>query len=233
MNMEEQLMTVLQAYAKEEKRLHLPRFFKTGKGEYAEGDRFLGVVVPDIRAVAKRYGKASFEELKPAIVSKWHEVRLCVLLILVLKSRQGTEEEREDAYSFYLAHSAYVNNWDLVDLSAPTVVGEYLLGKSHEVLYRLAESASLWDNRIAIVSTYAFIQKHELDDTYALAAKLMPHPHDLIHKAVGWMLREAGKRDVQRLFSFVERYRREMPRTMLRYAIEKFDEGQRSYLMRR
>jgi 3-methyladenine DNA glycosylase AlkD len=134
-------------------------------------------------------------------------------------------------FDFYLSHTKYINNWDLVDLTAPVVVGEYLANKQRDVLYRLAESDLLWDNRIAVVATLTFIRNNDLDDIYQLAIKLMNHPHDLMHKAIGWMLREAGKRDEQRLFDFVDTHRDVMPRTMLRYAIEKFPEDKRKYLM--
>lgn len=214
----------------EEKRLILPRFFKTGKGEYGEGDRFIGVVVPNIRLVAKEFKDASFTTVKELLASPWHEMRLCGLLILVQQSRKEVSRE---VFDFYLSVTDRINNWDLVDLTAPQIVGGYLLDKPRDVLYRLAESPLLWDNRIAIVSTVTFIRRGDLKDTYQLATKMMGHPHDLMHKAIGWMLREAGKKDSERLYDYVEAHRLEMPRTMLRYAIEKFDQPTRQWLMRK
>lgn len=220
--------------ATEEKRLFLPRFFKTGQGQYGEGDKFLGVAVPDTRKVAKAYrGKAGWEDLDQLLASEYHEVRLCGLLIMVARYPKAVEEERQRLFDFYLSRTDRINNWDLVDISAPAIVGKHLLHRSREPLYRMAESPLLWDNRIAMVSTLTFIRAGELDDTYALAAKLTSHPHDLMHKAVGWMLREAGKRDPRRLYDYVENHRREMPRTLLRYAIEKFSPEERASLMRR
>nr|WP_314755285.1 DNA alkylation repair protein [uncultured Prevotella sp.] len=220
----------LLALYSEEKRLILPRFFKTGKGEYGEGDRFIGVVVPNIRLVAKEFKDASFTTVKELLASPWHEMRLCGLLILVQQSRKEVSRE---VFDFYLSVTDRINNWDLVDLTAPQIVGGYLLDKPRDVLYRLAESPLLWDNRIAIVSTVTFIRRGDLEDTYQLATKMMGHPHDLMHKAIGWMLREAGKKDSERLYDYVEAHRLEMPRTMLRYAIEKFDQPTRQWLMRK
>ena len=220
----------LLALYSEEKRLILPRFFKTGKGEYGEGDRFIGVVVPNIRLVAKEFKDASFTTVKELLASPWHEMRLCGLLILVQQSRKEVSRE---VFDFYLSVTDRINNWDLVDLTAPQIVGGYLLDKPRDVLYRLAESPLLWDNRIAIVSTVTFIRRGDLEDTYQLATKMMGHPHDLMHKAIGWMLREAGKKDSERLYDYVEVHRLEMPRTMLRYAIEKFDQPTRQWLMRK
>lgn len=220
----------LLALYSEEKRLILPRFFKTGKGEYGEGDRFIGVVVPNIRLVAKEFKDASFTTIKELLASPWHEMRLCGLLILVQQSRKEVSRE---VFDFYLSVTDRINNWDLVDLTAPQIVGGYLLDKPRDVLYRLAESPLLWDNRIAIVSTVTFIRRGDLEDTYQLATKMMGHPHDLMHKAIGWMLREAGKKDSERLYDYVEAQRLEMPRTMLRYAIEKFDQPTRQWLMRK
>lgn len=220
----------LLALYSEEKRLILPRFFKTGKDEYGEGDRFIGVVVPNIRLVAKEFKDASFTTVKELLASPWHEMRLCGLLILVQQSRKEVSRE---VFNFYLSVTDRINNWDLVDLTAPQIVGGYLLDKPRDVLYRLAESPLLWDNRIAIVSTVTFIRRGDLEDTYQLATKMMGHPHDLMHKAIGWMLREAGKKDSERLYDYVEAQRLEMPRTMLRYAIEKFDQPTRQWLMRK
>ncbi|UEA98905.1 DNA alkylation repair protein [Prevotella melaninogenica] len=223
----------LQALSDAEKREIFPKFFKAGKGEYGEGDRFLGVTVPNIRAIAKLHKDISIEEIRELIQSEWHEVRLCALIIMVEKSKKKDEALRKELFNLYLSQTKRINNWDLVDLSCRFIIGEYLLDKSRDILYQLAQSPLLWDNRIAIVSTYAFIRKGQLEDTYALSDLMMQHPHDLMHKAIGWMLREAGKRNPERLYDYVMRHRADMPRTMLRYAIEKFSPEERSILMKR
>lgn len=218
----------LLALSDEEKKIILPRFFKTGKGQYGEGDKFLGVTVPNIRLIAKKHNNAQPEVIEQLIQSPWHEMRMCALLILVNNSKK---EVTKETFDFYLSHTRFINNWDLVDLSAPNIIGKYLLDKNRDVLYKLAESRLLWDNRIAIVSTLTFIRNNDLEDTYKLAVKMMNHKHDLMHKAIGWMLREAGKRDTGRLYNFIINNKTTMPRTMLRYAIEKFDANIRKELM--
>ena len=223
----------LQALSNAEKREIFPRFFKAGKGEYGEGDRFLGVTVPNIRAIAKLHKDISIEEIRELIQSEWHEVRLCALIIMVEKSKKKDEALRKELFNLYLSQTKRINNWDLVDLSCRFIIGEYLLDKSRDILYQLAQSPLLWDNRIAIVSTYAFIRKGQLEDTYALSDLMMQHPHDLMHKAIGWMLREAGKRNPERLYDYVMSHRADMPRTMLRYAIETFSPKERAILMKR
>lgn len=221
----------LQALSDAEKREIFPKFFKAGKGEYGEGDRFLGVTVPNIRAIAKLHKDISIEEIRELIQSEWHEVRLCALIIMVEKSKKKDEVLRKELFNLYLSQTERINNWDLVDLSCRFIIGEYLLDKSRDILYHLAQSPLLWDNRIAIVSTYAFIRKGQLEDTYALSDLMMQHPHDLMHKAIGWMLRETGKRNPERLYDYVMSHRADMPRTMLRYAIEKFSPKERTILM--
>ena len=223
----------LQALSDDEKREIFPKFFKAGKGEYGEGDRFLGVTVPNIRAIAKLHKDISLDEIRDLMLSEWHEVRLCALIIMVEKSKKKDEALRKELFNLYLSQTKRINNWDLVDLCCRFIVGEYILDKSRDILYQLAHSPLLWDNRIAIVSTYAFIRKGQLEDTYALSDLMMHHPHDLMHKAIGWMLREAGKRDANRLYNYVMNHRADMPRTMLRYAIEKFSPAERSILMKR
>ncbi|WP_449018040.1 DNA alkylation repair protein [Prevotella sp.] len=223
----------LQALSNAEKREIFPKFFKAGKGEYGEGDRFLGVTVPNVRAIAKQHKDIALAEIQELIQSEWHEVRLCALIIMVEKSKKKDEALRKELFDLYLSQTKHINNWDLVDLSCRFIIGEYLLDKSRDILYQLAQSPLLWDNRIAIVSTYAFIRKGQLEDTYALSDLMMHHPHDLMHKAIGWMLREAGKRDSKRLYDYVMHHRADMPRTMLRYAIEKFSPTERSTLMKR
>lgn len=227
------IINKLQALSDAEKREIFPKFFKAGKGEYGEGDRFLGVTVPNIRAIAKLHKDISIEEIRELLQSEWHEVRLCALIIMVEKSKKKDEALRKELFNLYLSQTKRINNWDLVDLSCRFIIGEYLLDKSRDILYQLAQSSLLWDNRIAIVSTYAFIRKGQLEDTYALSDLMMHHPHDLMHKAIGWMLREAGKRDSERLYDYVMSHRADMPRTMLRYAIEKFSPKERAILMKR
>lgn len=233
MSTAETILNDLRAVADEEKRLSLPRFFKTGKGEYGEGDVFLGVVIPKIRKIAQSHIYTQPEELHHLLMSEYHEARMCALIIMTLKCRKRDEETRKKMLDLYLEHTGRVNNWDLVDLSAPVIVGEYLADKPRDLLYRLADSHLLWDNRIAVVATWPLIRKGDTDDIYALAMKMTGHRHELIHKAVGWMLREAGKQDHRRLYDFIECHRDKMPRTMLRYAIEKFPDDERKFLMRR
>ena len=227
--MTNKIFDALVARSDEEKKIVLPRFFKTGKGQYGEGDKFLGVTVPNIREVAKEYKDVSFDIIQELIRSPWHEMRMCALLILVINSKKNVTKE---TFDFYLSQSKYINNWDLVDLSAPQIVGQYLLDKERDTLYNLTESELLWDNRIAIVSTLTFIRSNDLDDTYKLSLKMMNHKHDLMHKSIGWMLREAGKRDEKRLYDFVMEHKSIMPRTMLRYSIEKFAPDIRKELMK-
>lgn len=223
-----QIYNALAARSDEEKKIVLPRFFKTGKGQYGEGDMFLGVTVPNIREVAKEFKDVNLDIIEELIHSTWHEMRMCALLILVNNSKK---EVTKDTFDFYLSQTKYINNWDLVDLSAPQIIGKFLLDRKRDILYHLAESDLLWDNRIAIVSTLTFIRNNDLDDTYKLSLKMMNHKQDLMHKAIGWMLREAGKRDTKRLYDFVMEHKNIMPRTMLRYSIEKFDKETRKELM--
>lgn len=227
-NMTNRIYDALAARSDEEKKIILPRFFKTGKGQYGEGDKFLGVTVPNIRTVANEFKDTDFEIIEELMHSPWHEMRMCALLILVNNSKK---EVTKETFDFYLSQTKYINNWDLVDLTAPQIIGKYLINKDRVILYKLAESDLLWDNRIAIVSTLAFIRNNDLDDTYKLSIKMMYHKHDLMHKAIGWMLREAGKRDTGRLYNFVKEHKNIMPRTMLRYSIEKFGKETRKELM--
>ncbi len=200
-------------------------FFKSGPGEYGEGDCFLGVRVPEVRAVAKLDdGRSAVTEL---LQSKWHEERLLALLILVRRFERGDNAVRKSVYEFYLSETRWINNWDLVDVSAYKVVGAWLLDRNRAPLRKLASSQCLWERRIAVISTFAFIRAGDVGDTFSLAKKLLSDPHDLMHKACGWMLREAGKRDVRALENFLDENRTRMPRTMLRYAIEKFPESRR------
>jgi len=230
--MEHPLVRDLLRVADKKKAEFLPSFFKTGKGQYGEGDVFIGVTVPQSRLISKKYQTISLKEIVRLLKDKRHEVRLCALLILVDQFKQADESARKKIYEFYLARLNLVNNWDLVDLSAYHIVGEYLMDKDRKILRRLAKSKHLWTERVAIVSTFAFIRKGQLQDTFEIAEILLKHPHDLLHKAVGWMLREAGKRNEVALKRFLEENAMVMPRTMLRYAIEKFDERERKrYLL--
>lgn len=228
------VLSELQSIGSLEKAVHLSRFFKTGPGQYGEGDRFLGVMVPYSRAIAKANKAMPLEEVQLLLESPWHEARLCALLILVyrFKERKITEEEREQIYSFYIKNARRCNNWDLVDLSCRDIVGEYLVDKDRSILYRLADSENLWEQRIAIVATWAFIRRLDFNDTLALAERLMAHKHDLMHKAVGWMLREVGKKDRETLTNFLEKNATQLPRTTLRYAIEHYPEPQRQYFLK-
>ena len=206
----------------------LSRFFKTGPGQYGEGDKFLGIKVPVTREVVKAcWRDTSMEDIRECIESEYHELRLAALLTLV-QIFHSKKALRQECVDFYLAHTARINNWDLVDLSCYPLLGEWLLDKDRSLLYSLArEGKTIWEQRIGIVSTMTFIRHGQLDDTFAIADILLHHPHDLIQKAVGWLLREAGKRDKEALTSFLEERSAGMPRTMLRYAIEKFPEEER------
>lgn len=229
----EKIHKELETYSTPEKRDFLPYFFKTGKGQYGEGDKFIGVVVPDTRKLAKKYKELPYEELKKLLNSEWHECRLCALLILVERFKKASEADRTEMIDFYLSHSHRINNWDLVDLSAKETLGEYLLDKDRAILYELAESELLWDQRIAVIATFTFIRRGDLKDIFALSEKLLHHKHDLMQKAIGWMLREAGKRDKDALCNFLDKYHKEMPRTMLRYSIEKFTPEERAHYMKK
>lgn len=223
----------LEDYIDPVKREYLPKFFKTGKGQYGEGDKFLGVVVPNTRIVAKKHKDVSFEVVAELLQSEWHECRLCALLMMVERFKKSDEKEREIIYRFYLSQTKHINNWDLVDLSAPYIVGDYLKDKSRDDLYRLAESNLLWEQRIAVVATVTLIRNNDFIDILRLAELLLQHKHDLIQKAVGWMLREMGKKDRDLLLQFLDKYSKVMPRTMLRYSIEKLTEAERKYYMKR
>lgn len=219
-----QIIKELRAKSDEEKKTVLPRFFKTGKGEYGEGDRFIGVVVPDTRKVVKKHSDASYKVLEALMESEWHECRLCALLILIEKYKA----DPDPAVDFYLNNTKGINNWDLVDLSAPYILGDFLADKTDRgILYVLASSDNIWEQRISVVSTLMLIRKGQSDETFRLASIFMDTPHDLIQKAVGWMLREAGKRDIRKLKDFLDEYGSLMPRTMLRYAIEKLPPDER------
>ncbi len=211
----------------------LSGFFKTGKGQYAEGDLFLGVSVAKSRVVAKKYNNLKFSAIKILLKSKIHEERLLALLILVDQFSQGDKKQKEKICNFYLGQTKYVNNWDLVDLTADKIVGAYLLNKPKSILYKLAKSDNLWERRIAIVATYNFIKNNNFNETLKIAEILLPDKHDLIQKAVGWMMREVGKRDQTMLEDFLKKNYQKLSRITLRYAIEKFpSELRKTYLSR-
>ncbi len=226
-----QLKNDIQKAVNPKKAKFLGRFFKTGKGEYAEGDVFLGLTVPQSRIIVKKYRDLSLTDCLKLLQSRLHEERLIALLIMVYQFEKGDEKMRKEIYDLYLANTNYINNWDLVDLSAGQIVGTYLsqhTASCNLVLVSLAKSTNLWERRIAIIATFALIRSGEYEKTFTIADILLHDKHDLIHKAVGWMLREVGKRisqDVEEKF-LKSRYKI-MPRTMLRYAIERFEEGKR------
>lgn len=209
----------------------LQRFFKTGKGDYGEGDIFLGIMVPQSRKIAQKYCELSLSDIDILLKSKFHEERLIALLILVDRFKKGDKTVQLKIFDFYLKSTKYINNWDLVDLTAPQI-GQYLLEKDRPILKRLATSKNLWEKRIAIMFTAAFIRQNRFGETLEISEILLADPHDLIHKAVGWMLREIGKKDQKTEEAFLKKHYHKMPRTMLRYAIERFPEKQRQkYLL--
>ena len=221
----------LKALANPSRAFGLQKFFQTAKGQYGEGDVFLGLTVPEVRKVAAKYKNLSFQEIEKLTSSKFHEFRLCGLVILTLQYKSAKEpSEQQRIFDFYMkqAKAGYVNNWDLVDVTAP-IIGAYLVGQKdpYPFLEKLARSKSLWERRLAIIFTFAFIRAGELDPTIEISQRLLKDEHDLIHKAVGWMLREVGKQDGQLLRTFLTANASQMPRTMLRYSIEKFSESER------
>lgn len=208
-------------------------FFKTGKGDYAEGDQFIGVSVPNLRKIAKNFYDVSFDDLKSLLQSKINEERLLALIILIEQYTKASDPDKERFYQFYLKNLKQVNNWNLVDASAHLMIGAHLWERDRKSLTELASSENLWERRIAIVATWYFIRQNDLKWTFKIAKQLQGDTHDLMHKAVGWMLREAGKRDEAQLIKFLDRYAETMPRTMLRYAIEKFDPEQRRMYLKK
>ena len=209
----------------------LRRFFKTGPGEYGEDDVFLGIKVPDLRRLAKEYQDISLQETTQLLTSPIHEERLLALLVLVRTYAKGNEFTKREIYELYCRYIKFINNWDLVDGSAAHIVGDFLMDKSKEPLYRLAKSKNFWLRRISIISTFYFIKQNKFSETLKIAAILISDEEDLIHKAVGWMLREVGKRDLQTEEKFLRDHYQKMPRTMLRYAIEKFPEPKRQHYL--
>ncbi len=222
-----EIQRVLRGLGDADYAVHSQRFFKTGKGEYGEGDRFLGIRVPVLRQQVRAYRGLPIAQTLKVLQSRWHEERLFALLLLVDSFNRGNKNDQREIYRQYLANTKYVNNWDLVDLSAHHIVGGWLADRSRRPLYSLAASKSLWERRIAIIATFYLIKHDDFDDALEIARRLLHDKHDLIHKAVGWMLREIGKRDLATEIEFLDRYGATMPRTMLRYAIERFPDGDR------
>lgn len=223
----------LALYKNPQKAKILARFFKTGKGEYGEGDQFWGIVVPKQREVARRHRDADISEIESLLAQPIHECRLTALLLLVEKNKRASESERAAYYKFYLSHTAYINNWDLVDLSARDIVGAYLVDHpdARGILVRLGASSLIWERRIGVLATWALFRNHEYTEAIALYETLLTDTHDLIHKAVGWMLRELGKVNIEVEEAFLNKHARIMPRTMLRYAIERFPYDKRRFYM--
>ncbi len=223
----QKIQTYLRQFASKDKAWLLQGFFKTGPGQYGEGDIFLGVMVPNIRWTVKEFANAPLAEVLKLLRSSIHKERLLALLLMVLKFEKGDDKTRKRIYTLYLKNTKYINNWDLVDLSAPKIVGRYLDRSSRSLLYRFVRSKNLWERRIAILATFPYIRKGDFADALALSEMLLDDDHDLMHKAVGWMLREVGKKDVAVLEGFLKKHHRTMPRTALRYAIERFPEAKR------
>ncbi len=217
----------LQQLGDPDRATHSVRFFKTGPGQYGEGDKFLGLTVPVMRTLARKYRSLGDDAALELLASPWHEERLVALLLLVDGYKRGDERRRQKIHRAYLANARWINNWDLVDSSAEHVVGPHIHARDISLLERLARSKNVWERRIAIVSTFHFIKRNEFRPTLTVATMLLNDSHDLIHKAVGWMLREVGKRDRKTLDAFLKKHYRRMPRTMLRYAIERHPEGVR------
>jgi 3-methyladenine DNA glycosylase AlkD len=227
-----QIQKDLQRLKNKEKAKILQGFFKTGKGQYGEGDIFLGIIVPLQRKTASNYKDLTLQDIQKLLKSKIHEYRLTALFILIHQYNKADEKKKKKIFNLYLENTNNINNWDLIDLSAPNIVGNYLLDKDRNILYKLANSNSLWEKRISILSTFEFIKNNEYKDTLKISRILLNDNHDLIHKSVGWMLREVGKRvSQQKEEEFLKKHYKNMPRTMLRYAIERFEETKRqSYL---
>lgn len=211
----------------------LQGYFKTGKGEYGEGDIFLGIKVGPQREIASRYKDLSLKDIEELLDSKIHECRLTALLILINKYNKIDENGKKKIFEIYMKKRDRINNWDLVDLSAPKIVGSFLVDKDRKILYDLAKSENVWDRRISIISTFAFIRSNDFKDAVSLAEILIKDEHDLIHKAVGWVLREIGKKDLKIEEKFLKKHYKEMPRTMLRYSIERFDNKKKKFYMQK
>lgn len=229
----QELQNELQALGSPEKAAFLSRFFKTGKGQYGEGDQFLGITMPEIRAVVAKYSSLSIQSWQLLLHSPFHEFRMAALIGLMKRFQKSKKDEtiQQAIFEVYLNNLDYINNWDLVDVTCRDIVGAYLLHKDRNILYELVQRSHLWAQRVAIVSTWYFITHNQFSDTIRISELLLTHKHDLIHKAVGWMLREIGKRDELVLEEFLDTHVKQMPRTALRYAIERFPESKRKYYL--
>ena len=223
----DEIRKTLKGFEDQKHARELQRFFKTGRGEYGEGDIFLGTRVPVLRKIAKKYKSISLADIKKLLHSPIHEERFLSLVLLIQAYARSNERDKKKYYEFYLENTKYINNWDLVDTSSRQIIGEFLRDKSKEPLYSLARSKSLWERRIAVIATFTYIAQNCFDESLKIAKMLLTDKEDLIHKAVGWMLREIGKRDLQTEEMFLEEHHHKMPRVMLRYAIEKFPEAKR------
>ena len=208
-------------------------FFKTGPGQYGEGDKFIGISMPDARIIAKKNLNLSITKVEELLHSPIHEIRMIALVIWTYQFEKADNKLKKEIYKTYLKNTKWINNWDLVDLSAPNIVGKLLLDKNKEILYKLAKSKNLWERRVAIVSTFTFIRIHDFKDSLKLAEIFLNDNHDLIHKAVGWMLREIGKKNEKVLIGFLDKHYKIMPRTMLRYSIERLSDKQRKFYMQK
>jgi 3-methyladenine DNA glycosylase AlkD len=228
----EQILKDIQTSADPKRAMHHLRFFKTGKGEYGEGDLFYGLKVPQVRQIAKQYYKeTTLLDVCQLISHPYHEVRLAALVILLLKNQKATQEEKKEIFNCYLNNVNHINNWDLVDISAPRIAGGFLFDKDRGPLWQLAHSDHLWSERISVLATFYFIKHNDFNLSLELAEHFLSHKHDLMHKAVGWMLREIGKKDLQTLYTFLDQHYQTMPRTMLRYSLEKIPPEKRKLYM--
>ncbi len=230
----EDIKKELQKYINPEKAVHYPKFFQAYEGGYGEGDKFIGVTVPNQRKVAKKYYKTiSIKDVEKLLQQDIHEYRQTALFILTYKYEKSEETGRKkEIVDIYISNTDYINNWDLVDSSAYKILGDYLFDKDKKLLYKMANSSNMWEQRIAIIATLNFIKKGNFEDTLNISKSLIDHDHDLIHKAVGWMLREVGKKNYDVEYNFLIKYYKNMPRTMLRYSIEKFDEEVRQKFLK-
>ncbi len=216
----------------DEKSKLLSRYFKTGKGQYGYGDYFLGITVPETRKIAIKFKNIGLDDAEKLLFNKYHEFRLAALLILVQKFKEANEKTRKEIVDFYLKNTKYINNWDLVDLSAHKILGQYLIDKDRSILYKLSKSKDIWERRISVISTFNFIKNNQFEDIINISEILLKDEHDLMHKAVGWGLREMGKKDNKQLINFLNKHYKKMPRTMLRYSIEKLPVQQRLFYLK-
>ena len=216
----------------DEKSKLLSRYFKTGKGQYGYGDYFLGITVPETRKIAIKFKNIGLDDAEKLLFNKYHEFRLAALLILVQKFKEANEKTRKEIVDFYLKNTKYINNWDLVDLSAHKILGQYLIDKDRSILYKLSKSKDIWERRISVISTFNFIKNNQFEDIINISEILLKDEHDLMHKAVGWGLREMGKKDNKQLINFLNKHYKKMSRTMLRYSIEKLPVQQRLFYLK-